>query len=715
MTATLPGLHLPIFENEDTMQTIGSGPGKVAALVVGLLAPSVCGAIEWQAPGPNIAAGKAYQLPKKPTYPLTNDAGDATQLTDGKFAPAEKGMWFYKETVGWSGFVTPIVIDLGSEQPIAGVGFNTEIGRHAGIGWPPAILIFVSNDNKAFHYAGELIALSSKFGAASDRIGRHFFRTDELATHGRYVQLVALTSIYTFVDEVEIYQGQPEFLNSPLPGEPVENPASLLQADTPPYHKMPYAVAARLATDTARAARVIDELKAKPELAAKLTARLEQLRVAALKPDLSVIYDIDYHALAPLSAEHAKTFAVLSEAYRAAGYPEYSLWHNNRWSRQSAFTVPPAVVEGKLPEVKLDVKLLENDRRGEVLNIGNFTDGAKSAVVSISGLPGGAQPNYLRVRSAEYIALETQIWDADVLPLAEATGAGWKIHLPAGISRQIWLDFNVAAKDCPPGTHQGSVEVQVQGGPKLSVPLTLSVAPYRLPNATEKAVAVGVWDYVELEGGGGLIATDKHPKTKGINNLDAIVKHLRESGINAPWGSSNWRPDGTFPRPDKTWFDEQGNLIKPLDFSAFDLWVGRFPDAKYYMMHAVAWWQYGGAGKQGERDPEAERRLALVMKAWAEHMRSKGIDPKRIVLLLVDEPQFSSQASLSNFWAKVIKEAVPEFKLYIDPLLQPAYYENELVQQMCEYTDMISPGTDYSYQNLGQKAVDFYNKWRRQG
>jgi hypothetical protein len=684
----------------------------MAVTAVGLPAQ----AVEWQAPGPNIALGKTYQLPKKPAYYLTNDAGDATQLTDGKFAPTANGMWFYRDTVGWHGFVTPMIFDLGSDQPIAGIGFNTEIGAHAGIGWPPAILIFVSNDNKAFHYAGELIALSSKFGAASDRIGRHFFRTDDLKTHGRYVQLVALTSIFTFVDEVEIYQGKPEFMSSPLPGAAIEEPANALYGNQGLYHKMPYAVAARLATDTARAARFIGDLKVKPELAAKLNAKLEELRVAAIKPDFSATYDeFDYRALAPLNPEHAKTFAVLSEAFRSVGYPEYSIWHSNRWERQSPFTLPTALVDGKLPEVKLDVKLLENDRRGEVLNIGNFTDGAKTAVVSVSGLPGGAQPSYLRVRSAEYIALQSRIWDADVLPLAEATGAGWNINLPAGMSRQIWLDFNIDAKVCPPGTYQGNIDIQVQGGPKLSVPIALTVAPYRLPEAKDKAVAVGVWDYVEGQGGGGMIFTDKNLSGKGRNNLDAVVKHLRESGINAPWGSSNWKPDGTFPRPDGTWFDAQGNLIKPLDFAPFDLWVSRFPDAKYYMIHAIAWWGYGGVGNEGEANPEAQRRLAVVMKKWAEHMRSKGIDPKRIVLLLVDEPQLLSQTSLTNFWAKTIKEAVPEFKLYIDPLMGAAYYEHELVQQMYEYSDMISPGTDYSYQNIGQKAVDFYKKWQEKG
>lgn len=683
-----------------------------AAFIPSLLAVSLVGAAEWRAPGPNIAQGKSYKLLKKPNYALCADEADATQLTDGQFAPTEKPMWFFKPTVGWSGFVTPITIDLGSDQPIAGVGFNTEISPIAGVGWPPAILIFVSNDDKDFHYAGELIAQASKFGAPPDAMRRHFFRTDELQTHGRYVQLVALTSIFTFTDEIEIYQGKQEWLQAPLPAEAIANPAEYTRE-----RQMAYAMAARLATDAARAQRLVEQLHVVPELTAKLSGELEALRSAAVKPNLGTVYDIDYRAIAPLTPEHAQMFALLSQAYRAAGYPEVAPWHNNRWNRQSPFTLPPALVDGKLPEVALDVALLQNDRRGEALNIGNFSDAAKTASVRVAGLPGGPQPSYLRIHHAEYVALQSRAWDADALPLATATGSGWNISLPAGISRQIWLDFNVDAKVCPPGTHRGSLEIEVQGGPKLTVPLTLTVAPYRLPDANEKAVAVGVWDYTDLEGCGGLIASKANPKGNGIDNLNAIVQHLRESGISAPWGRSDWRNDGTFPRPfrEKKAFDDKGNFVGPLDFSAFDRWVAMWPNAKYYMIHAIAWWEYADAGKRDVADPEVQRRLGIVMKKWAEHIREKGIDPNKIVLLLVDEPIYSSQAKLTNFWAKAIKEAVPEFKIYVDPMLKPEYYDNADVQQMLDYADIITPGTEYSYHHHGQAAVDYYDKWRAKG
>jgi len=125
------------------------------------------------------------------------------------------------------------------------------------------------------------------------------------------------------------------------------------------------------------------------------------------------------------------------------------------------------LVDGKLPEVKLDVKLLENDRRGEVFKHWQLHRRRENGRGEYLRFARWCSAELLKSSECEYIAMETRIWDADVLPLAEATGAGWKINLPAGISRQIWLDFNVDAKDCPPGTHQGNVEIQVQGGPNF--------------------------------------------------------------------------------------------------------------------------------------------------------------------------------------------------------------------------------------------------------
>ena len=57
-----------------------------------------------------------------------------------------------------------LAIDLGATQFIGGLSFSTDCGAASGVGWPPAILILVSDDGQNFRLAGELVALSARFG-----------------------------------------------------------------------------------------------------------------------------------------------------------------------------------------------------------------------------------------------------------------------------------------------------------------------------------------------------------------------------------------------------------------------------------------------------------------------------------------------------------------------------------------------------------------------
>jgi hypothetical protein len=747
---------------------------KATIVVIGYsFFAAAASAVEWKAPGANIAAGKACTFNDAPAgtqgnFGLTK-GNDEKDLTDGALSQYEM-MWLDKGAVGWTGGPQFITIDLGAVTPISGVGYHTGSRAASGIGWPPFILVMVSEDGKEYRLAGELVGLSSKFGAPTnegrfrnrvdeynEKFGKnplnravyqaaepaYWFRTDELNTQARYVRFAIQNSIMIFTDEVEVYAGKP---GSPKASGPViAKPIDYLQAN-----KMPYAVSARQATDAARAIELVNKLKLKNEVAAPIIAKLDQLRTRALAVELKP-YDEAFRAIVPLSPLHAEIYAALSAAYRAAGYPEYSLWHNNPWARQAPFDLPPALADGKLPEVSLDVYTLHNDRRGEVMNLGNFSDGAKTAVVTFTGLPGGAKPEYVRVRQAEYLAMQSRVWDADVLPLAEETGAGWKVSLPAGVSRQLWFDFKPDTKNCPAGKHEGQVVVQVEGGPKLSFPITLTVANYRLPDPKDRALSLGFWDYMDMGGPGVLISTDPNTGKKSDNFYPAI-KHMQESGVNVAWGRQWWASRGTFPRPSaaakgqkveitqgmpitklirlpydtggEDLFDAQGNLRVEIDFTAFDTWVKDWPGAKYYAIYAEAYWDYAGIkGKDPNsadftpadkaRNDEVQRRLGVVMKKWAEHMPSVGVKPSQIVLLMVDEVAGGNAARMSTQWAKGIKQAVPEFKIYLDPTTRE--FNDPSIIELFGYLDVITPGTDYSYHWKGQPAVDFYDGWRQKG
>ena len=176
-------------------------------------------------PGRNIAFGASYTLDPAPNYQYCTDAADVMQLTDGAYHQTEESLWTQLPTVGWQDhkqvFVT---LDLGEVKPIQGVSFHTAAGR-ADVRWPQSIRIFTADEDKQFHEIGDLVELSTEEGRTLPAVyGRHRYRTDRMKTHGRYVALVvSAIGAFIFVDEIEVYAGEPEWVNEPLPGPAIEN------------------------------------------------------------------------------------------------------------------------------------------------------------------------------------------------------------------------------------------------------------------------------------------------------------------------------------------------------------------------------------------------------------------------------------------------------------------------------------------------------------
>ncbi len=109
----------------------------------------------------NIAIGRQYMLDPAPNYEYCTDPDDRIQLTDGKQMENTifGSFWTKSSAVGWNrACPVTITIDLGTAQSISGVSYNTAAGK-AGVGWPRAITILVSDDGKIFHIAGELTSL----------------------------------------------------------------------------------------------------------------------------------------------------------------------------------------------------------------------------------------------------------------------------------------------------------------------------------------------------------------------------------------------------------------------------------------------------------------------------------------------------------------------------------------------------------------------------
>lgn len=107
---------------------------------------------------------------------------------------------------------------LAAVRPVRGVSFSTA-GGAADVRWPLAIGIFTAGEDRLFHEIGDLVELSAEHGfLPASEYGTHRYRTDELRTHGRFVSLVVWNEPFTFVDEIEVYRGDAEWVDEPLPG-----------------------------------------------------------------------------------------------------------------------------------------------------------------------------------------------------------------------------------------------------------------------------------------------------------------------------------------------------------------------------------------------------------------------------------------------------------------------------------------------------------------
>ena len=152
---------------------------------------------------------------------------------------------------------------------------STQRPEAAGVEWPLGIDILASPDGKAYHHAGELVALDQKLngpwptGYAIRRLVTH-----ELQTHGRYVQFVVIPrGPYAFCDEVEVFRG-PSHLMSQNPGPQITNVKELFRA-----RKLSLAVRRRYEADIASLETAIRAGRLPPDTRSRLLHRLSEVGV----------------------------------------------------------------------------------------------------------------------------------------------------------------------------------------------------------------------------------------------------------------------------------------------------------------------------------------------------------------------------------------------------------------------------------------------------
>ncbi len=592
-----------------------------------------CAAAVAGQPGENVARGKKCTLFPRPTYKHCTDPGDETQLTDGQ--TTEQYFWTQRGTVGWQtvGYAT-ITVDLGGVEPIGGVSFRTAAGR-AGVRWPGGIRVLTSDDGKTYRDSGDLVALDQQVnGPWPEGYAIRRLVTSKLRTRGRFVRFLILPgpgSPYTFCDEVEVFRGPAELLQGGPGGEPIGSVEELFTR-----WRIECGVRRRFEADIGGIERAVGDAELPDEsirrrLQDRLAAAAAALRSSRVAPDRS------FRAVLPLSDTHARLFQIQAALWKAQGRPDLSCRVPPAWDPPSLFAVLPKT---KTSPGRIEVHAMRGEYRAAALNLANSTARPLEVRLHLEGLPGSPIPDYVATREARWTDTSEGRPVVAALPAARQEEGAWGITVLPGLVGQVWMTFHVT--DLPAGRHEGVLVLQSDRAGRLRIPVCLRVYPLDFPR--RRSLLLGGWSYTDGQGHRGV--TPQNHRT--------LVEHLRRHFVSAPWATS-----GVMMQME---FAAAGTLR--LDTRRFDDWIAQWPDAQRHMVFLSIGSSFAGAGIG---TPEFDRRVGAWISAWVGHLRTKGIGPERLGLLLHDEPHEGTDVAPLVAWARAIRKAEPEVSIWEDP------------------------------------------------
>ena len=645
---------------------------------------SLMGALAWaqdaeagpaDRPSENIALGVSYTMEPAPNYEHCTDVDDVRQLTDGEYYRGEESLWTQLSTVGWQDKKPVIVtLDLGTVRPIRGVSFNTAAGR-ADVRWPLAIRIFTAGEDRQFYEIGDLVGLSAEHASPpATKYGTHWYWTDRLRTHGRYVSLIVWNEPFIFVDEIEVYAGEPEWVDEPLPGSAI--------VDLKAY-------AGRIGIQAGIRTRLVRDIQALRKAAEEEGVPVETQRdvldeLAAVEGELGpagTAFGDDFQAVLPLNAWHERVLRTQAWLWRAKGLEPLTFWRSNLWDPLPLIGTPATAAE-----LAVEVHLMRKEYRAAAFNVSNSSDEPMQVAFRLSGLPGGDNPAYVTVHEVAWTDTRRGVPVAAALPEVVAENDLYGVTVPSGMTRQVWLTFHPV--DVAPGVYEGEVIAEsASGGRKF--PLRMHLYPLDFPE--KQSLHLGGWDYTDQVG---------HHRLVTEQNRLALIEHLREHLVDSPWGLPWALPRGTH--------DAQGAMTAPPNTDHFDAWIELWPDAAQYLVFAKVGnhfesWAMG--------TPEFTTAVKEWVTFWAAHMVAKGLQPEQLALLLVDEPREPRHDEVILAWAKAIREAGTGVRIWENPNHRDMDQANQAMIDACH---VLSPHRQI-FLNEGQGYRDYYVQKRDQG
>jgi len=624
-------------------------------------------------PGDNIALHQKVTVDPRSNYGFTKDR-DPQQLTDGIYASTNakwdpvsraSSLWVQKGTLGWQ-HRKPVVItiDLGSVQPISGVIYST--GAQAGnVNWPDMIYIATSDDNKTWHYAGDLVQLSPKHPELADSAKAVFrYTATNLKTKGRYISLGVVGTPFVFTDEIEVLRGDDALLSQPAGREIPEMQEFVAR------EQIAAAVRNRLNSD-------IDSIRALLKTA-NLSAAQKSTFEARLNKDAAATADLPLqpavlNTTLPLNDIHRDILAVHGQALAAQGLKPLTAWKEQRYAWLDFVNKPKTS-----QTASLDFSMLKNQFRSDAILLTNSSAKPMTVQIQLQKPLPGAQNDWLQLDSAIWTDTQQGIPVQDALMPLENKNGVYSLEIPAGVTGKLWA--TVDTSKVLSGNYKSTFAIS-SGAQQITVPLNLTVSKIAMPTPR---LSLGMWDYTSLNGSMGITP----------DNRDAAIRVMRSHFVDSPW-AVGW----VLPTPKAADFDADNQLKAPMDFTALDEWLARWPGARNYcIFRSVENADTFADAKMGT--PEFNAKVGSWIKAIETHFVSRGLKPSQLVICFVDETRTDDSDAHLLGWGKPAKAAAPEITLFSDPIwVDPTKAK---YPEAASFVDILCPHPDW--------ADDYYVK-----
>lgn len=630
----------------------------------------------------NLALHKAYTLAPRPTYSYCTDPDDPTQLTDGETTTSY--FWTQKGTVGWVHATYAVTtIDLGKVESIGRVEFTAAAGV-AGVFWPQAIYVQVSDDGKIFREAAELIRDDLELnGRFPEKYGIRTLQSKPMTTKGRFVRFFALpTGDFVFCDEIRVFSGT-------VPADQIDVTTPIVDEPEKMYKKLRtrLCIEQRYRDDFSEIVRLIENSELTTDAQISLIQRAKA--VYEKRTDSIDALPTDFKAILPLEENHAELYKVLASLWKAEGCADVTLAAAEIWDPLERFAIPK-----NLPKAQISVTAMRNETRSAAFNIYNAAQDVQNVTLDFRTLCDVTDAADVTVRRVLWTDTHVCTPVACALPEVEPAEDGtFVIPVAPGLVQQVWVDFCTKKDSAKDGKKclRGSI---LCGGE--AVPVELTVYPFDFPEKT--TLLLGGWDYTDGAGAYNVNA----------KNLHSFLNHIQNRHVNAPWA----RPGVLM----KCTVDEDFRVT--IDTSEFDAWIENWKPERvqeYFIFLSLGGWSSGTNNTfLGTKVGSDEFKTVVKnwLAAWNEHWAEKGISADRINLLLHDEPNETTKDLAPLLaWIEAIHAAVPELKIWEDPCYRDLA---KAPKEFFESCDVLCPNRPMWL--AGRKNFDaFYLRQKEEG